>query len=93
MSDPMFLTLNEVIERYRGQISEGTSRNWRSIRVGPSSLKIGKAVLHPLEELDRWDRRNLVVCRPFRPLSMEEVNRSHEANARVWMAARTDDEH
>jgi hypothetical protein len=24
MSEPMFLTLNEVIERYRGQISDGT---------------------------------------------------------------------
>jgi hypothetical protein len=24
MSEPMFLTLNEVVERYRGQISEGT---------------------------------------------------------------------
>ena len=24
MSDPMFLTLNEVVERERGQISDGT---------------------------------------------------------------------
>ena len=39
----MFLTLNEVVERYRGQISEGTLRNWRSIRIGPSFIKIGKA--------------------------------------------------
>ena len=61
MSEPMFLTFNEVIERYRGQISEGTLRNWPSMRVGPSFLKIGKAVLYPLEELDRWDRRNLMV--------------------------------
>lgn len=51
MSEPMFLTLNEVIERYRGQISEGTWRN--SMRVGPSFLKVGKAVLYPREELDR----------------------------------------
>jgi hypothetical protein len=43
MSEPMFLTLNEVVERYRGQISEGTLRNWRSMRVGPSFLKVGKA--------------------------------------------------
>jgi hypothetical protein len=42
MSEPMFLTLNEVIERYRGQISEGTWRNWRSMRVGPSFLKSEK---------------------------------------------------
>jgi hypothetical protein len=27
MSEQMFLTLNEVIERYRGQISEGILRN------------------------------------------------------------------
>lgn len=74
MSDRMFLTLNEVVERYRGQISEGTLRNWRSMRVGPSFLKIGKAVLYPLGELDRWDRRNLIICRPFRPLPREEVS-------------------
>jgi hypothetical protein len=74
MSEPMFLTLNEVIERYRGQISEGTLRNWRSMRVGPSFLNVGKAVLYPREELDRWDRRRLIVCRPFRPLLIDEVN-------------------
>jgi hypothetical protein len=51
MSEPMCLTLNEVVERYRGKISEGTLRNWRSMRVGPSFLKVGKAVLYPLEEL------------------------------------------
>ena len=39
MSEPMFLTFNEVIKRYRGQISEGTLRNWRSIgRVGGHDL-------------------------------------------------------
>jgi hypothetical protein len=75
MSEPMFLTLNEVIERYRGQISDGTLRNWRSMRVGPSLLKIGKAVLYPLEELDRWERRNLIICRPFRPSLTHEVSK------------------
>jgi len=74
VSEPMFLTLNEVIERYRGQISEGTLRNWRSMRVGPSFLKVGKAVLYPLELLNRWDRRSLIVCRPCRPLLIDEIN-------------------
>ncbi len=41
MTDPIFLTLEEVVERYRGQISEGTFRNWRSMRIGPSFIKIG----------------------------------------------------
>ncbi len=74
MSEPMFLTLSEVIERYRGQISEGTLRNWRSMRVGPSFLKIGKAVRYLLDELDRWDRRSIIVCGPFRSLRMEELS-------------------
>jgi hypothetical protein len=74
LSEPIFLTLNEVIERYRGQISEGTLRNWRSMKVGPLFLKVGKAVLYPLDELDRWDRRNIIVCRPFRSLRMEELS-------------------
>ncbi len=73
MSDPIFLTLEEVVERYRGQVSEGTLRNWRSMRIGPSFIKIGKAILYPLEELDRWDRRNLVTCRPSRSLPIEEI--------------------
>jgi hypothetical protein len=64
----MFLTLGEVIDRNRGQISEGTFRNWRSMRIGPSFLKLGKAVLYPLDELERWDRANLVVCRASRSL-------------------------
>lgn len=63
MSNSLFLTLEEVVERYRGQISEGTLRNWRGQRVGSSFIKIGKAILYPLEELDSWERANLVTCR------------------------------
>ena len=73
LSSPIFLTLEEVVERYRGQVSEGTLRNWRSMRIGPSFIKIGKAILYPLEELDRRDRRSLVVCRPSRSLPLEEA--------------------
>jgi hypothetical protein len=66
MSDPMFLTLNKVVERYRGQISEGTLRNWRSMRIGPWFIKIGKAILYPSEEINRWDRRKLFADPPHR---------------------------
>jgi hypothetical protein len=67
-----YLTLEEVVARYRGQVSEGTLRNWRTMRIGPSYIKIGKAVLYPASELDRWDKSNLVVCRGSRSLSLEE---------------------
>lgn len=67
MSNTIYLTVAEVVERYRGQVSEGTLRNWRSMRIGPSFVKIGKVPLYPIEELDRWDRQNLVVCRRKAP--------------------------
>lgn len=41
MSISVYLTLKEVVERYRNQVSEGTLRNWRSKRIGPSFIKIG----------------------------------------------------
>ena len=63
MSDSKFLTPDEVAERYRGGISVGTLRNWRAMRLGPSFVKIGKAVLYPLDELDAWDEKNKVQCR------------------------------
>jgi hypothetical protein len=42
------------------------------MRIGPSFIKIGKAILYPVSELDRWDKFNLVMCRPSRSLSLEE---------------------
>ncbi|WP_454622833.1 helix-turn-helix domain-containing protein [Brucella anthropi] len=62
MSVPAYLTLEEVVERYRNQVSEGTLCNWRSKRIGPSFIKIGRAILYPIGELERWDRSNLISC-------------------------------
>jgi hypothetical protein len=66
MSETKYLTPEEVAERYRGEVSTGTLRNWRSMRIGPSFVKVGKGVLYPVGELDAWDRRNVVACRPAR---------------------------
>lgn len=49
MPESKFLTPEEVSERYRGSISVGTLRNWRGMQIGPSFVKIGKAVLYPVE--------------------------------------------
>ena len=73
MSVSAYLTLEEVVERYRNQVSEGTLRNWRSKRIGPSFIKIGKAILYPVNELDRWDRSNLVLCQRTRHLPFDIV--------------------
>lgn len=63
MQEPKYLTAEEVSDRYRGEISVGTLRNWRAMRVGPAFVKIGKAVLYPIDQLDAWDHKNLVPCR------------------------------
>ena len=62
MSETRFLTPEEVAERYRGSISVGTLRNWRAMKIGPSFVKIGKAVLYRVDELEAWDDRNRVQC-------------------------------
>jgi hypothetical protein len=62
MTDKKYLTAEEVTERYRGEITVGTLRNWRAMRIGPAYIKIGKAVLYPVEALDAWDRDNTVTC-------------------------------
>jgi hypothetical protein len=65
-TEASFLTPDEVTARYRGEISPGTLRNWRSLRIGPSYIKVGKGVLYPVGELEAWDRRNVVQCRATR---------------------------
>jgi hypothetical protein len=63
MSEHKFLTPSEVVTRYREEISEGTLRNSRAMRVGPPFVKIGKAILYPIEGLEAWDKMNTVICR------------------------------
>ena len=65
-----FLTTEEVSERYRGEISVGTLRNWRAQRVGPPFIKVGKSVLYPVQSLDDWDRKNLMICRASHKLTV-----------------------
>lgn len=76
MSTSKFLTPDEVAERYRGGISIGTLRNWRAMRIGPTFVKIGKAVLYPVDDLDAWDEKNKVQCRASRGLTEADSDQS-----------------
>jgi hypothetical protein len=76
MADNKYLTPEEVSERYRGAITVGTLRNWRAMRIGPAFVKIGKAVLYPVEQLDAWDQKNTVVCRASISHSLDERDRA-----------------
>ena len=44
------------------------------MRIGPTFVKIGKAVLYPAGELDAWDRKNIVPCRASKQLSVGAEN-------------------
>jgi hypothetical protein len=46
------------------------------MRVGPTFVKIGKAVLYPIDEVGAWDRKNMVSCRASKPLTMTESDRA-----------------
>ena len=72
MADTKFLTTEEVSERYRSEITVGTLRNWRAMRIGPPFVKIGKAVLYSVSELDAWDQKNTVNCRASRQMTMHK---------------------
>jgi hypothetical protein len=69
MSVSKFLTAEEVAERYRGGVSVGTLRNWRAMKIGPSFVKVGKAALDPIDELEAWDEKNRVQCRASKRLA------------------------
>ena len=64
MSETTFLTPEEVAERYRGSVSVGTLRNWRAMKIGPSFVKIGKAVLYRVDELEAWNDRSCAARWP-----------------------------
>jgi hypothetical protein len=60
MGNRVYLTQEEVAERYRGLVSVGTLANWRAAGSGPPYRKIGKDVLYAETDLDAWDDRNSV---------------------------------
>lgn len=73
MSDDQFLTPEEVSKRYRDTVTVGTLENWRALGIGPSYIKVGKAVLYPIEELNAWDRNNMVVCRKSKVIGRSRI--------------------
>ncbi|NIH81708.1 helix-turn-helix transcriptional regulator [Amycolatopsis viridis] len=49
-----YLVTAELAERYR--TAESTVRYWRMIGYGPKGVKVGRKVLYPLAEVERFDQ-------------------------------------
>lgn len=62
MHEKKFLTPKELSDRWGGRITTRTLANWRSTQgSGPPYIKIGGAVLYPLDKLADWETRNTVT--------------------------------
>ena len=53
----------ELVERWRGAVTLATLANHRTAGVGPPYLKLSKAILYPLDLLEKWEQQNLVLHR------------------------------
>lgn len=57
-----YLTANDVVARYGGQITRGTLANWRSggVSNGPPFTRIGNRILYPLSKLEAWEKSQTI---------------------------------
>lgn len=54
-SDPSnWMTPEELVARLKGAITLGTLRNYRSARIGPTYIKIGRAIFYPTDAVNAW---------------------------------------
>ena len=54
MSD--YMTVEQLVERYQGEVTPKTLANWRSEGRGPVFVKIGGKVLYDLSDVEAWER-------------------------------------
>lgn len=57
MSDVVYLTPDELVDRYKGKVNKRTLANWRSNGDGPEYVKIGGRVLYPYGGVLAWEER------------------------------------
>ncbi len=58
MAAPAYLSVDDLVERYKGTITKGTLANWRANRKGPSFVKLGGRVLYLAEKVIAWEKSN-----------------------------------
>jgi hypothetical protein len=59
-ADRIYLTPNDLVERYKGKVTIRTLANWRSSGISPPYTKINGRVLYPLDDLEQWESRRTV---------------------------------
>jgi len=54
----VFLTVDELVIRWKGQVKASTLTTWRSRQTGPKFVKCGGRVLYPLAAIEDYERKN-----------------------------------
>lgn len=49
-----WLTPEQVVEYVRGAVTLGTLRNYRSARIGPRYLKVGRSIFYTVGAISDW---------------------------------------
>ncbi len=52
----MYMTPEELVERFRGIVTKETLANWRSNGKGPKPTMIGGRVLYKTSEVETWEK-------------------------------------
>lgn len=51
------LTEDDVVTRWKGVVTKSTLATWRARDKGPKYIKVGRAVLYPAKEVERYEAR------------------------------------
>lgn len=49
------LSVDELLARWKGQVARKTLANWRVKGCGPAFVKVGKAVLYPVQAVEKFE--------------------------------------
>jgi hypothetical protein len=52
-----YITADDLVVRFKNQISKRTLANWRTQKEGPQYTKIGGRVLYSMEAVIKWEKR------------------------------------
>jgi hypothetical protein len=57
----VMLTPAELIERWKSGVSAATLATWRSRGGGPQFVKVGRAILYPLADIEAYELKHRKV--------------------------------
>jgi len=55
----LYLTVDQLLERWGHRYTKGTLANKRSKGEGPPFVRFGRVVLYPVQQLEEWEAAHL----------------------------------